>query len=123
MNLRRFAVATLAGIIAVLPLAFLVFLAAHADTALAQSAGKSVRKVLERVEPEYPDFFRNGHFEGRIVAEATVQPNGSVSNVEIKAGNPMFATFVSKALKRWKFAPGPDKTVEEVIFSFRVTPR
>lgn len=82
-----------------------------------------MRKVVTRVEPQYPDFFRSGHFEGRIVAEATVQPNGSVSNVEIKAGNPMFASFASKALMKWKFAPGPDKTVEEVVFNFATTPR
>ena len=98
-------------------------IAAHPCPAFGQSAGKSVRKVVERVEPEYPDFFRNGHFEGRIVAEATVQPNGTVSNVEVKAGNPMFASFAAKALMKWKFAPGPEKTVEEVIFHFRSIPR
>ena len=91
---------------------------AHPDSALAQSRAKAAREIVTRVNPDYPDFFRNGHFEGRIVAEATVQPNGSVSSVEIKAGNPMFATFASKALMKWKYAPGPDKTVEEVIFNF-----
>jgi outer membrane biosynthesis protein TonB len=75
------------------------------------------------VEPQYPEFFRNGHFEGRILATATVQPNGNVSNVEIKAGNPMFATFAAKALMKWKYAPGPDKTLEEVVFNFHSTVR
>jgi outer membrane biosynthesis protein TonB len=96
----------------------LVLSPTHPDSASAQSRGKAPREVLTRVNPEYPDFFRNGHFEGRIVAEATVLPNGSVSSVEIKAGNPMFASFASKALMKWKYAPGPDKTVEEVIFNF-----
>ena len=52
-----------------------------------------------------------------------MQPNGSVTNVEIKAGNPMLATFAAKALMKWKYAPGPDKTVEEVVFNFRSNPR
>jgi len=88
-----------------------------------QSTAKTARKVVVRVEPNYPDFFRNGHFESRIVAAATVLPSGSVSNVEIKAGNPMLANFAAKALMKWKYAPGPDKTIEEVIFNFTTTPR
>lgn len=89
----------------------------------AQAAAKDARKVVQRVDPEYPDFFRNGRFEGRVVAMATVLPNGSVSHVEIKSGNPMFAEFVSKALMKWKYAPAPTQTVEEVNFHFSMTPR
>ena len=121
MNLRG--LATFRRIAVSSSLAFLVVLALHPDPMVAQSAGKSGRKIVERVEPDYPDFFRNGHFETRIVASATVQPNGNVSNVEIKAGNPMFATFVSKALMKWKYAPAQAQTVEPVIFNFRTNPR
>jgi len=84
----------------------------------AQSPAKDTRKVLQRVEPEYPDFFRNGHFQGRVVAQATVLPSGAVSRVEIRSGNPMFAEFATKALMKWKYAPAPEKTVEEVTFNF-----
>ena len=101
----------------------LVLSPAHPHSVLAQTLARIPRKVVTRVNPDYPDLFRNGHLEGRIVAEATVLPNGNVSNVEVKAGNPMFATFASKALMKWKYAPGPDKTVEEVIFNFNSTPR
>jgi outer membrane biosynthesis protein TonB len=90
---------------------------------VAQAPAKSARKVLVRVEPDYPDFFRNGHFEARVIAEATVLPNGSVSSVEIKGGNPMFAEFATKALMKWKYAPAQAQTVEPVIFNFRTNPR
>ena len=96
----------------------LVLFAFHSTSALAQGTAKSGRKVVARVEPEYPEFFRKGHFQGRVVAEASVLPNGDVSNVEIKGGNPMFANFAAKALKKWKYAPGPAQTVEEVVFNF-----
>jgi outer membrane biosynthesis protein TonB len=85
---------------------------------LAQAPARNTRKVLVRVEPDYPDFFRNGHFEARVIAEATVLPNGNVSSVEIKGGNPMFAEFATKALMKWKYAPAPAQTVEQVIFNF-----
>ena len=101
----------------------LLLLIFHPPPALAQATGKSGRKVVVRVEPEYPEFFRKGHFQGRVVAEASVLPNGDVSNVEIKGGNPMFANFAAKALKKWKYAPGPAQTVEEVIFNFSSDPR
>jgi outer membrane biosynthesis protein TonB len=90
---------------------------------VAEAPAKSARKVLVRVEPEYPDLFRNGHFEARVIAEATVLPNGNVSSVEIKGGNPMFAEFATKALMKWKYAPAPAQTVEPVIFNFRTNPR
>jgi outer membrane biosynthesis protein TonB len=90
---------------------------------VAEAPAKSARKVLVRVEPEYPDFFRNGHFEARVIAAATVLPNGNVSSVEIKGGNPMFAEFATKALMKWKYVPAPAQTVEQVIFNFRTNPR
>jgi len=104
-------------------LAFLLLLViVHPGSVLAQAPAKTVRKVVVRVEPDYPDFFRNGHFEARVIAEATVLPNGSVSNVEIKGGNPMFARYAEKALMKWKYAPAPVQTVEQVTFNFSMTP-
>ena len=125
MRFRNFAAGCSASIHARLSLVVLMFLMlpGHFCPVYAQAPVRVLRKIVTRVEPQYPDFFRNGHFEGRIVAEATVLPNGTVSNVEIKAGNPMFASYASKALMKWKYAPSPDKTVEEVIFNFNSTQR
>ena len=50
--------------------------------------------------------------------KATVLENGSVSKVEVKGGSPMFARFAKQALENWKYAPGPNRTVEEVVFKF-----
>ena len=90
---------------------------------LAQAPAKNARKVVVRVEPEYPAFFRNGHFQARVIAQATVLPNGNVSSVDIKSGNPMFAEFATKALMRWKYVPAPAQTVEQVIFNFSTNRR
>ncbi len=107
----------------VIAVLMLLVLSVQSRHVLAQAPAKSARKVLVRVEPEYPDFFRNGHFESRVVAAATVLPNGNVSSVEIRGGNPMFAGFVTKALMKWKYAPAPEQTVEQVVFNFSMTPR
>jgi TonB family protein len=82
------------------------------------SAPKPHRKVLVMIEPDYPYVLRNGHFEGQVRLEATVLPNGNVSKVECKGGNPMLAQYASQAVMRWKYAPGPAQTVEEAVFVF-----
>jgi len=81
-------------------------------------APAKARKVVAKVDPEFPPIFKEGHFQARVVAEVTVTPSGSVSNVEIKSGNPMFAEYTAKALMKWKYAPGPSQTVETVNFNF-----
>ncbi len=83
----------------------------------AQTAGTH-RKVLVRTEPEYPAVLRNGHFEGQVRLEATVLEDGNVSKVEIRGGSPIFARFASQAVAKWKYAPGPTKTVEDVVITF-----
>lgn len=85
---------------------------------LAQDTGKPRRKVLVMTEPDYPYVLRNGHFEGQVRLAATVLPNGTVSKVECKGGNPMLAQYASQAVMRWKYAPGPAQTVEEAVFVF-----
>ena len=69
-------------------------------------------------QPEYPAVLKSGHFEGKVRLEATVLPNGSVTKVETKGGNPMLAQYAVEAVMKWKFAPGPAQTVEEVSFNF-----
>jgi TonB family protein len=82
------------------------------------SAPRPKRKLVVRVEPEYPYILRNGHFEGQVRLQATVLPNGSVSKVESKGGNPMLSQYASEAVMRWKYAPGPNQTIEEAVFIF-----
>jgi TonB family protein len=94
----------------------LLLLATRTPLVLAQTSG-SHRKVLLRIEPDYPAVLRNGHFEGQVRLEATVLENGSVHKVEIKGGSPIFAKFAAEAVSKWKYAPGPP-SIEEVVFNF-----
>ena len=79
---------------------------------------KPHRKAVVTVEPQYPAILKSAHFEGMIRLAATVLPNGNVSKVDVKGGNPMLCEYASEAVMRWKYAPGPVQTVEEVIFNF-----
>jgi len=102
----------------------LLWVVPHVSANLAaQSAAKPHRKVLVMVQPEYPTILKNGRFEGQVRLEATVQANGTVSNVEAKGGNPMLSQYASQAVMKWKYAPAPAQTVEEVVFNFNSTVR
>jgi TonB family protein len=96
----------------------LCLMAGSTPRLLAQNAPKVHRKVLVMFEPEYPAILKNGHFEGQVRLEATVLPTGTVSKVEGKGGNPMLSQYAAQAVMKWKYAPGPAQTVEEVVFVF-----
>jgi TonB family protein len=86
---------------------------------LAQSAPAKVhRKVIVMFDPEYPAIMKNGHFDGQVRLDATVSASGTVSKVEVKGGNPILAQCATQAVVRWKYAPAPAQTIEEVVFNF-----
>jgi outer membrane biosynthesis protein TonB len=82
------------------------------------AAAKIKRKVLVSYQPVYPYVLHNGHFEGQVRLEATVLANGTVSKVETKGGNPMLAQYGMEAVMKWRYAPAPTQTVEDVAFYF-----
>lgn len=90
---------------------------------VAQNAAKPHRKVLVMIDPDYPDILKHGHFEGQVRLEATVAANGSVSKVEVKGGNPIFARYASEAVMRWKYVPAAAQTIEDVNINFNANNR
>jgi TonB family protein len=84
----------------------------------AQNSGKSARKVVVSVKPEYPETLKFAQIGGLVRLSATVQANGTVSQVEVRGGNPILAEKAQAAVMKWKYAPGPTQTVEEISVSF-----
>lgn len=70
------------------------------------------RKVISRVEPEYPDQLKKLYIGGVVRVEVQVAPNGTVRNVKLLGGNPILGQSTMKAVKMWKYAPaGADETI------------
>lgn len=73
---------------------------------------ESDRKVISRVEPEYPDQLKKLYIGGVVRVEVQVAPNGTVRNVKLLGGNPILGQSTMKAVKTWKYAPtGADETI------------
>jgi TonB family protein len=102
---------------------FVVATAALAPSLLAQTTTpeESGRKLITTVKPEYPAALQHAQIGGLVRLSATVLANGTVSKVQIRGGNPVLAESAVNAVMKWRYAPGPATTNEEVTVKF--TPR
>jgi TonB family protein len=96
----------------------LCLLAAFVPASLAQKTEKSERKIIATTKPEYPELLRRAQVGGLVRLKATVLASGTVTNIEILGGNPILAEKAVAAVKKWKYAPGPAQTIEDVTVSF-----
>ena len=81
------------------------------------------RKVLNKVEPTYPEFARRISLKGTVKLEAVVASTGKVRAVNIKGGHPLLAQAAVQAVSNWKWETAPSETHEnvEVRFGSRIT--
>lgn len=92
-------------------LAFGVFLISSLCVGIFSSAPcvaqESDRKVITRVEPEYPDALKRLYIGGVVRVEVDVTPGGVVKGVKLLGGNPILGQSTMKAVKSWRYAPAP----------------
>ncbi len=81
-------------------------------------AQDSDRKVISRVEPEYPDQLKKLYIGGVVRVEVQVAPNGTVRNVKLLGGNPILGQSTMKAVKTWKYAPAAAEETMTVKWEF-----
>jgi TonB family protein len=80
--------------------------------------GSNDRKVISRVDPEYPDTLKRLYIGGVVRVEAVVAPNGTVRKTQLLGGNPILGQSTMKAVTQWKFAPAPADEVLTVKIVF-----
>jgi len=76
------------------------------------------RKVITRVEPEYPEALKRLYIGGVVKVEAVVASNGVVESTQLIGGSPILGQSAMKAIRQWKFSPsgGKEKLVVQVAF-------
>jgi TonB family protein len=87
---------------------------------MAQSYDQSPsdRKVITRVEPEYPDTLKRLYIGGVVRVEVLVAPNGVVKSTTLLGGSPILGQSTMKALKQWRYAGAAADEVLTVKFEF-----
>lgn len=83
-----------------------------------QAKYDSERKVVTRIEPEYPETLKRLYIGGLVRVEVVVTGGGSVESMQLLGGNPILGQSAMKAIKQWKFAPGGGKSTFVVPLTF-----
>lgn len=78
----------------------------------------SDRKVITRVEPEYPDALKRLYIGGVVRLEVLVAPNGTVKSTKLLGGSPILGQSTMKAVKQWKYAPAATEETLTVKLEF-----
>lgn len=83
-----------------------------------QSSIESNRKLVRRVEPQYPLPAKRMNLGGTVKVVAVVAADGSVTKVEPVGGSPILVDAAETAVSQWKFAPGGEsKETVEIHFT------
>jgi len=94
------------------------FIVSATHVALAQQEGsESVRKVVRKVAPAYPELARKLNINGSVKLEVTVGANGSPKNPKVVGGHPLLVQSAIDAINEWRWVPGQE-TKELVEFKF-----
>ena len=94
------------------------FVLTTASPALHAQTENNARKIVYRIEPEYPAELKRIGIGGYVRVEATISPSGAVEDATIAGGNPILAEAAVKAVKKWKYAPLDSKTKAKLVFHF-----
>jgi len=73
------------------------------------------RKLITRVEPQYPEILREKQIGGVVRLEVTIAANGTVQSIAVLGGNPILAEAAETAVRQWVYAPGRSQTLEVSI--------
>jgi TonB family protein len=101
-------------------LALLIHGLVHQATAEVNDEVVSDRKVVTRVEPEYPETLKRLYVGGIVRVEAVVTPQGKVESVQLLGGNPILGQSAMKAIKQWKYSPAASR--EKIVVRLEFDP-
>ena len=75
-----------------------------------QQSTETNRKVVRKVEPQYPATAKKMNLGGTVRIVASIGPDGNVKKVEAVGGSPLLIQAAESAVSQWRFAPGGEST-------------
>jgi TonB family protein len=97
---------------------FLAFAAGSALSWSQQDPKTSDRKLITRIEPQYPATLERLYIGGVVRLELVVAANGTVQGAKLIGGNPILGQSAIAAVKQWKYTPGRSETTTVVRLEF-----
>lgn len=90
----------------------------HAESAGAQGASESNRKIVNKVVPPYPAMARHMRLTGTVKLEVLVLANGKVKSIQVKGGNPLLVQAAQNAARECKWTKSDHDSMEPLEFRF-----
>jgi len=87
-------------------------------TSYAQQDSKTERKLITRVEPDYPPVLKMRQIGGTVRIQITITPKGAVENPKMLGGNPILGESAVAAVRKWKYASAEAATTTIVSVEF-----
>lgn len=78
----------------------------------------SDRKLISRIEPEYPEVLRMHSIGGTVRLMVTIAPSGNVNDVVVLGGDAALGQAAATAVANWKYAAAPARSTTEVTLTF-----
>jgi len=86
--------------------------------AIVVSSNNVERKLITRVEPDYPETLKRLNIGGTVRLRVSISAAGSVENVVLLGGNPILCESATIAVKKWVYAAGRSQTFAEISIPF-----
>lgn len=83
-----------------------------------RASNDAQRRLLTRVEPEYPETLKRLSIGGIVRLRVTISAKGKVEQVELLGGNPILGESAVLAVKQWVYTAGHSRTTTEVSIPF-----
>jgi TonB family protein len=85
---------------------------------IVHTGNSAERRLITRVEPEYPETLKRLNIGGTVRLRVTISPKGKVENVQLLGGNPILGESAVVAVRQWVYIPSHSRTITEVSIPF-----
>jgi TonB family protein len=75
------------------------------ETPVSVSEDVAEEHLLNRIEPDYPEYAREQRLQGTVILNVNVGKEGTVRSLSRVAGDTQLALLAAKAVRQWRFAP------------------
>ena len=69
------------------------------------SQGVSVGRLINKVEPVYPQLARNARVQGQVVLTAIISKDGTIQDLRVMSGHPLLVQAALDAVRQWRYKP------------------
>ena len=69
------------------------------------STQAALARLVQRVEPEYPNTARQQHIQGNVLLDILVNESGAVVELALVSGAPQLMPAAEQAVRQWHFQP------------------